>query len=234
MKRFLSLVAFGAVAFSMAFASGKGTIRKSGKGWVCDIEGGDTYAFEPYGRTPTQAEQLKCIQAGGKIKSTYRAMNALNVRTKTGGGMGMTLGQKRRICSNYTRSAISAQRANLQLRCGYRGNGWTTNPRAHFAWCLKAKLPLLKRETAKRNAALNACKKKSSHCHRYASIARAQQVMNLKSRCGFRGSYWSTSTNVHYAYCMRAGLSRVSRLNSLRANALRKCQAKKRVLKRRK
>lgn len=233
MKRFLSLAAFGVVAFSVTLASAKGTIRKSGKGWVCDIEGGDTVAYEPYGRVPTQAEQRKCIQAGGKIKKTYRVMKALNVKTKTSSsGLGMTLGQKRRICGNYTRAAIYAQRINLRERCGYRGPAWKLNRRHHFSWCLKAKLPLLKREAAKRKSALNACKKKAFYCRRYASAARTQQLINLKSRCNFRGSLWSTNTTVHFNVCMKIGLSRAGQLSRQRATMLRKCHAKKRAIRR--
>jgi hypothetical protein len=41
-----------------------------------------------------------------------------------------------RVCRAYTNSAVSAANDNVRLGCGQSGSKWSTDPAAHFNWCM--------------------------------------------------------------------------------------------------
>ena len=61
------------------------------------------------------------------------------------------------VCAVYAASAVSQQKKNKNMGCGYAGPAWSKNYGGHYAWCLGAGNPMIQAETNKRAALLANC-----------------------------------------------------------------------------
>jgi hypothetical protein len=62
-------------------------------------------------------------------------------------------------CQAYARRAISAQRVNMELGCGYSGPRWHRSRERHYEWCLNAPREAAERESQARRSQLERCRR---------------------------------------------------------------------------
>ncbi|MBU1742819.1 MAG: hypothetical protein KKC37_14860, partial [Proteobacteria bacterium] len=162
--------------------------------------------------------------APGRLKAMWQARLAALKRCQAAGGL-------RARCTRYARSAANYSQMNLRLRCGYRGPTWNTDPRYHFAWCMRGRVPasrlaMLNRQRA---GAINRCRTGGGtlrrRCRQYARVSVRQNQDNLRRRCGLRGPRWNSNLNYHYGWCYgnRLPTARLSRIIQRRVRALARC-----------
>ena len=62
-------------------------------------------------------------------------------------------------CNKYAQNAIDQQTANIALKCGKSGKGWSTNYNAHKNWCETngVSVAMINTETSRRGVAVGAC-----------------------------------------------------------------------------
>ena len=63
-------------------------------------------------------------------------------------------------CAEYGRLAIKQQKQNVTLKCGFTGNAWNPNLKAHMNWCQSVGPDKWKEQLQQRTQALKECKKK--------------------------------------------------------------------------
>lgn len=45
--------------------------------------------------------------------------------------------KKQKICKDYAATAVDQNKVNLRRSCGFKGNRWQSNNKAHYDWCMK-------------------------------------------------------------------------------------------------
>jgi hypothetical protein len=62
-------------------------------------------------------------------------------------------------CDKYAQDAINQQVANMALKCGKSGKGWSTNFLAHKNWCASKSVTvaMINNETKRRGSSLGKC-----------------------------------------------------------------------------
>ncbi len=63
-------------------------------------------------------------------------------------------------CEWYATTALKQQQENERLKCGYRGDAWSPDFKAHLAWCGSVAPDVWKRAAQQRDRELQACAKK--------------------------------------------------------------------------
>ena len=63
-------------------------------------------------------------------------------------------------CDWYAKTALKQQQENEQLKCGFKGDPWSTDLKAHAAWCQSVAPEAWKEQAKKRDQDLAACSKK--------------------------------------------------------------------------
>lgn len=63
-------------------------------------------------------------------------------------------------CDWYARTALKQQQENERLKCGFKGEAWHTDLKAHSAWCASVGPDVWKAQAQKRDQDLVACTKK--------------------------------------------------------------------------
>ena len=61
-------------------------------------------------------------------------------------------------CDWYAKTALKQQQENEQRKCGFTGNGWSSDLRSHMSWCA-ANPDQWKSEAQRRETQLASCKK---------------------------------------------------------------------------
>lgn len=61
-------------------------------------------------------------------------------------------------CDWYAKTALKQQQENEQKKCGFTGNGWSSDLKAHATWCA-ANPDQWKAEAQRREQMLATCKK---------------------------------------------------------------------------
>jgi hypothetical protein len=61
-------------------------------------------------------------------------------------------------CDWYAKTALKQQQENEQRKCGFTGNGWSSDLRSHAAWCA-AHPDQWKSEAQRREQQLGTCKR---------------------------------------------------------------------------
>lgn len=64
-------------------------------------------------------------------------------------------------CEMYGRLALKQAQENEQKKCGLKGSEWSSDLKAHVAWCASVAPDQWKVELQKREQALTACAKKT-------------------------------------------------------------------------
>ena len=75
---------------------------------------------------------------------------------------------------------------------------------------------------------LNWSKSTPATCRHYATVAIAQNGVNLKQRCGFTGVLWSSAYNHHYNWCLGVRIADTQKRFRQRRAMLQTCRAKPR------
>jgi hypothetical protein len=60
-------------------------------------------------------------------------------------------------CEWYGRTALKQQQENVQLKCGFTGPEWSSDLRAHMAWCASVPPDVWKKSAQSRDQQLAAC-----------------------------------------------------------------------------
>jgi hypothetical protein len=63
-------------------------------------------------------------------------------------------------CEWYARTAVKQQQENEQKKCGFKGPAWTSDLKAHQAWCASVSPEEWRRSAQKRDQDLAACARK--------------------------------------------------------------------------
>lgn len=61
-------------------------------------------------------------------------------------------------CDWYAKTALKQQQENEQKKCGFSGNGWSSDLKAHMSWCA-SNPDQWKSEAQRREQMLSTCKK---------------------------------------------------------------------------
>lgn len=64
------------------------------------------------------------------------------------------------ICDWYAKTALRQQQDNQRMRCGFTGDSWSADLRAHLNWCAGVAPEQWKSEAQKRDQMLTQCAKK--------------------------------------------------------------------------
>jgi hypothetical protein len=127
-------------------------------------------------------------------------------------------------CDDYARTAVSQQEQNLRRRCGFTGSRWTSDYNAHYRWCTSVPWESADSEMRAREDELRQCKDRRSMCDDYARTAVSQQEQNLRRRCGFTGSRWTSDYNAHYQWCTTVPWESADSEMRAREDELRRCR----------
>lgn len=132
---------------------------------------------------------------------------------------------KRSFCLRYSKLAVTAHYQNLRNRCGYRGKGWSANPRGHTARCMGAPVQTSRDETAARDAAIKSCatRRKAAYCNSYLRRALGAQSANARYRCGFKGVVWTVRGASLRDWCLRVSINESRRAELVRQRQLAEC-----------
>lgn len=136
-------------------------------------------------------------------------------------------------CKFYAATAKVAQLTNLENRCGFSGDAWSTDYRNHYLWCMSQQRPgVIGRETSLRQSALDRCGPRpdaapgeAATCREYADNAIQAQSSNEESQCGFSGDAWSYNHQGHEQWCLGVSVTLRNRESANRSNALQACGA---------
>ncbi len=133
------------------------------------------------------------------------------------------------FCDRYARTAISQNRRNLSLRCGFGGGRWQSNYGNHYSWCRRVSRSQASSETNARVAQLRQCQGRgttgtNAFCDRYARRAIDQHRQNLSRRCGLRGARWQSNYDNHYNWCRGVNRSQASGETNARTALLGQCR----------
>jgi hypothetical protein len=114
-------------------------------------------------------------------------------------------------CRDYATKAISQNDENLRKRCGYTGEAWQANRRAHFDYCLSVSSRQARREQEARNTSLSECEAQGgggdldeTDCRDYAEKATASAKEAERLGCGYSGDRWTRIYTRHYNWCRLA------------------------------
>ena len=63
-------------------------------------------------------------------------------------------------CDWYAKTALKQQQDNEHMKCGFKGEAWNADLKAHAAWCQSVQPDTWKDQAKKREQDLAACAKK--------------------------------------------------------------------------
>src|SRR5947209_5950952 len=63
-------------------------------------------------------------------------------------------------CDWYAKTALRQQQLNEQQKCGFKGEAWSSDLKAHVAWCASVSPELWKAQAQQREQQLTQCAKK--------------------------------------------------------------------------
>jgi hypothetical protein len=131
---------------------------------------------------------------------------------------------RRSACDDYARIAVSQSKQNLKRQCGFTGSRWSSDYDAHYQWCGTVSRESADSEIRAREDELRQCKDRRSGCDDYARTAVSQNEQNLRRRCGFTGSRWSSDYNAHYQWCSTVPWESADLEIRAREDELRRCR----------
>jgi hypothetical protein len=129
-----------------------------------------------------------------------------------------------RTCDDYARMAVSQNEQNLRRQCGFTGSRWSSDYNAHYQWCTTVSGESTDSEIRAREDELRQCRDRRSSCDDYARTAVSQNEQNLRRRCGFAGSRWSSDYNAHYRWCTTVPWESADLETEAREDELRRCR----------
>jgi hypothetical protein len=101
-------------------------------------------------------------------------------------------------CIVYSNDAVRKATEAANLRCGFSGPAWSTNPSGHMRWCLGTNEDSIEYEKKKRDSFLFNCR----FCRDYANSASQDNKENEQLRCGFSGPRWQSNIESHFRWCV--------------------------------
>lgn len=63
-------------------------------------------------------------------------------------------------CEAYAKIALKQQQDNEQLKCGFKGDGWSADLKAHAGWCAGVSPDVWKKAIQGRHKDLEMCRKR--------------------------------------------------------------------------
>lgn len=135
---------------------------------------------------------------------------------------------RRQACATYAQQAVQQALRNDNEGCGLNGPGWSRYADDHVSFCMGASDGDLRRETARRDAALASCTSRARvnvDCDRYAKRAVEMSRINRERNCGNRGEIWSPDYRDHYEMCMASNEADRHEQQRIRREALAYCSS---------
>ncbi len=138
-------------------------------------------------------------------------------------------------CNAYAGAAIAEVKQNAAESCGFTGNRWLNDFKAHFDWCAAAGTTManLVAEDKAREDALTQCANKAVQaqqaCQSYAQLAVGEAAAAAENSCGFSGGGWSSDYAAHFNWCLTASEAARKQENVARANQIAGCLSAKKV-----
>ena len=100
----------------------------------------------------------------GTTMSTLRQIAARTVTMTAIASIGLVLAtaavQAQANCDWYAKTALRQQQDNERMKCGFKGEAWAADLKAHAAWCSSVSPDAWKEQAKKRDQELSACAKK--------------------------------------------------------------------------
>jgi len=125
-------------------------------------------------------------------------------------------------CKHYAQTAVSQNQENVRRGCGYSGNLWHADYKAHYRYCRKVGIVEAEKKTDVRGRAIERCYPED-RCDAYARVAVWQNKDNTRRECGYRGRLWNSNYDKHFQWCRRVPPSEAEAANSARSKALKQC-----------
>ena len=63
-------------------------------------------------------------------------------------------------CEWYARTAVKQQQENEQRKCGFTGEAWTSDLKAHMTWCASVSPDAWRKQAQKRDQELAVCSRR--------------------------------------------------------------------------
>ena len=73
--------------------------------------------------------------------------------------MGPSPGNAQANCDTYAKIALKQQQDNERLKCGFKGDAWNSDVKAHMTWCAGVSPDQWRNEANKRAQQLATCEK---------------------------------------------------------------------------
>lgn len=142
----------------------------------------------------------------------------------------LTAFNKRSYCLRYTKLAIAAQRRNLNERCGFTGDRWSSDVRRHTRWCLQTPVDRSRAATAARQNAIMSCttRTKTGYCAQYLRTATVDFFRRDEDRCGSAGTHWRLRGTALKNWCLKVSRDQSAKAALRRAQDLARCAATRR------
>jgi hypothetical protein len=93
------------------------------------------------------------------MSSTIRLAAALLAVTGAAVAAVQSAAAQQATCDWYAKTALRQQQENEQRKCGFTGPGWSSDMKAHMAWCGVNSPDNWKSEAQRREQQLTTCKK---------------------------------------------------------------------------
>ena len=94
----------------------------------------------------------------GSIRKASAAVAGLSIAALAGSLADGAAAQAN--CEWYARTALRQQQLNEQQKCGFKGDAWSADLRAHVSWCSAVSPDLWKAQAQQRDTLLTQCAKK--------------------------------------------------------------------------
>jgi len=88
--------------------------------------------------------------------STFRSMLTAAVLATSAAGLALPAAAQS-TCEWYARTAVRQQQENEQRKCGFKGDAWNTDLKAHLTWCATVTPDTWRKSAQKRDQDLAAC-----------------------------------------------------------------------------
>ena len=110
-----------------------------------------------------RGEELGRGNMGTKM-TTLRQIAGSMVVAVLGAGFGFSVAgpaaHAQANCEWYAKTALKQQQDNERLKCGFKGDAWNADLKAHAVWCQSVPPDAWKEQAKKRNQELATCAKK--------------------------------------------------------------------------
>ena len=88
---------------------------------------------------------------------TFRTIGAVVAGAMIAGMALSNAAQAQATCDWYAKTAMEQQKINVDRKCGFKGESWSSDRASHIAWCASVGPDMWKRQAQFRDQELGKC-----------------------------------------------------------------------------